>query len=114
MTTKVIHIRDSGGPNEVLIHRGTMWGNQFSHQMNTMAKIVVPTREHAVVAYIHDLENRIDLVNAIPSLRGMTLVCFCKPKLCHGDPLAMLADNHERVTMDAIGEVARFYERLIG
>jgi hypothetical protein len=28
----------------------------------------------------------------IKMLKGKTLVCFCSPKLCHGDILALLAD----------------------
>lgn len=28
----------------------------------------------------------------VADLRGKTLVCFCAPKLCHGDILALLAE----------------------
>ena len=29
----------------------------------------------------------------LPELKDKTLACWCKPKACHGDVLAKLADN---------------------
>ena len=34
-----------------------------------------------------------ELIAAIPELKGKVLGCWCKPKACHGDFLAELADN---------------------
>ena len=33
----------------------------------------------------------------VPTLRGKTLACSCKPDACHGDVLAELAGTHGRV-----------------
>jgi len=34
-----------------------------------------------------------ELIAAIPELKGKVLGCWCKPKACHGNFLAELADN---------------------
>lgn len=40
-----------------------------------------------------------NLVDSLRELKGKTLGCFCKPLRCHGDFLAMLA-NDEIVDVD--------------
>ncbi len=34
-----------------------------------------------------------ELLESLHELKGKTLCCFCKPKACHGDVLAELADK---------------------
>ena len=36
--------------------------------------------------------NRFDLLAQLHTLKGKRLACWCKPKACHGDVLAKLAD----------------------
>lgn len=39
------------------------------------------------------LEEDQEFRSKVRNLRGKTLVCFCKPKLCHGDILAEWAEK---------------------
>src|SRR5262249_22669462 len=48
-------------------------------------------REQAVAAYEADLLGRPDLVARLGELAGKGPVCWCAPKLCHGDILARMA-----------------------
>lgn len=65
-----------------------MFGNPFKSD---------GSRENLVEAYDRYLRVRIvkdpSFRAAVAGLRGMTLVCWCKPKACHGDALARVADE---------------------
>jgi len=74
-------------PNYVYIGRPSVWGNPFSDG---------PHNE-LVRSYERWAENNAELQERIPELRGKVLVCFCKPKSCHGDYLARKANAHEGV-----------------
>ncbi len=54
-------------------------------------------REEVLVKYRSYLENRIstdpEFRQRVKELSGKVLVCFCKPKPCHGDVLAEFADR---------------------
>jgi len=81
------------------------YGNPFSHQRGTLAKVRVRSRDEAIKRYRTWLEGTTDvevepvrrgwILANIPGLRGKVLECFCKPKACHGDVLAALADATE-------------------
>lgn len=77
------------------IGRGSKWGNPFTHLPpgTTTATTQVATREEAISRYEEWLQTQPELLAALPSLKGKTLVCFCKPQSCHGDVLARLADQ---------------------
>ena len=47
----------------------------------------------AVSLFERHLRERPDLLAILPSLRGKTLGCWCKPKPCHGDVIARLVDG---------------------
>lgn len=80
---------------DIYIGRGSKWGNDFSHKQGTLATQLVETREQAVDNYrdwiLHG-EGQY-LLKDLHELKGKTLGCFCKPKVCHGDVLAELADK---------------------
>jgi hypothetical protein len=38
------------------------------------------------------METDEDYRTKVSELKGKTLICFCKPSLCHGDVLAEIAD----------------------
>jgi hypothetical protein len=56
--------------------------------------VKVSTREEAVESYERYVKSRPDLMEAArKELRGKVLGCFCKPKACHGDVLARIAEE---------------------
>lgn len=59
----------------------------------TQAQYKVESREEAVGKYREWIQTQPKLLNDLYELKGKTLACYCKPKACHGDILAELADN---------------------
>ena len=83
---QVINIKDSKGDvNEKYIGRGSKWGNPFKIGRDG-------NREEVIEKYREDLLQS-DVLNDIEELRGKVLVCFCKPKACHGDILVELLEH---------------------
>lgn len=77
---RVKFIREPKEPNDVYIGRGSKWGNPY--------RIGVHGSRDAVIAKYRDyLESNEHLKRSLPELRGKNLVCYCKPKACHGDVL---------------------------
>ncbi|WP_078598587.1 DUF4326 domain-containing protein [Evansella clarkii] len=83
---------------DVYIGRGSKWGNPFSHRSDTKAKHKTETREEAVASYREWIQTQPDLLADLHELKGKKLCCYCKPKACHGDVLAELADALDSVT----------------
>lgn len=75
---------------DVYIGRPSKWGNPFSHRPGTAAKFLVSSREEAVAEYRRWIRTQPLLVASLGELVGHRLVCWCKPKLCHGDVLVEL------------------------
>ena len=70
----------------VYIGRPTIWGNPYS--------VDDYGREKAVKLYCHWIQSHPVLVEqAKRQLAGKDLVCFCAPKLCHGDVLMAIANG---------------------
>jgi len=90
--TTVINIR-AGQKYDVYIGRGSMWGNPYSHLTGTKALYVVRNRDAAIQAYLDYLIDQPQLMEALHTLRGKVLGCYCKPLSCHGDLLAVMADE---------------------
>jgi Domain of unknown function (DUF4326) len=96
--TRVVNIK-SGEPFDVYIGRQTspkmsptgrslrrsIWANPFR------GEAAVEKFEH----YLLEGEGSF-LLDNLPDVRGKVLGCWCKPKPCHGDAIARLAD--ERVS----------------
>lgn len=80
-------------PFDVYIGRGSKWGNPFSHLPSTKAIFKTDTREEAIEMYRKWIMHKPELLESLHELKGKTLCCFCKPKACHGDVLAELADG---------------------
>lgn len=79
----VVNVRKE--PADVFIGRPSRWGNPF--------KIGVDgTRADVIMKYRRWLLSRIDLRDALPSLAGKRLGCYCAPLPCHGDVLADLVE----------------------
>jgi len=90
MSTSVVHRKRDR--YDVLVDRSTKWGNPFSHKPGTRALYRVATREEAIAKHEEWVQQQPELMAALHELRGKTLGCWCKPKSCHGDTLARLAD----------------------
>ena len=84
MQTKVVH--KSKAPFDVYIGRPSIWGNPFPLHENT-------TRDRVMRAYVEWVVKQPRLMRQVGELRGKTLGCWCAPKRCHGDALALLADG---------------------
>jgi len=106
MSTRVVNSRTE--KYDVYIGRskhGMHFGNPFSHKGKTLAGVVVETREQAVTMFTEWIGDRTGLLSHIEPerrqwildnlhrLKDRTLGCFCKPKACHGDVLAAMADE---------------------
>lgn len=70
---------------DVYIGRGSIWGNPFKISDTC-------TREQACAKFREWLPKQPRLMEALHSLKGKKLGCFCKPKECHGDFLCELAN----------------------
>jgi hypothetical protein len=72
------------------------WGNPFV--IDGSADLIESEQRVIVIRqYISWISNQLaedaGLRDRIRALKGRYLVCFCAPKLCHGDILALLADT---------------------
>jgi hypothetical protein len=94
--TKVVHCKKES--YDVYIGRPGRFGNPFSHKENTLAKFKVESRKEAIKKFKEYLlsldKNELDII--LNELKGKTLGCWCKPKLCHGDVYVELIINLEK------------------
>ena len=86
------HMKDGGG---LYIGRGSVWGNPFTHRdlSKTKAEFQTESREESIEKFEEWFLKQDHLTKRLDELRGKKLVCFCKPKSCHGDVLARLAEE---------------------
>ena len=82
--TRVVHCKKE--PYDVYIGRPSKWGNPFSVSPSR-------SREAVILAYKSYIMSKPELLGSLHELKGKTLGCWCKPKPCHGDILAELADG---------------------
>lgn len=86
----VVNIKDlepgwRDDPQYVYIGRGSPWGNRW---------LIDPlTRREVIELYKKDLKEGI--LKSVESLRGKTLVCYCKPLPCHGDVIVEFLANED-------------------
>ncbi|MFA5702868.1 MAG: DUF4326 domain-containing protein [Advenella sp.] len=85
--TRVVNIR-RGEPYDVLVDRTSFWGNPFYIGVDG-------SRQEVIEKYRQMVLSRPDMMARLPELRGKTLACWCKPKMCHADVLAQLADQND-------------------
>lgn len=81
----------------VYIGRPSPWGNQFNVQDHGREKAVELYRE-----WLMSPDGKHIREKARKELRGKDLVCFCKPKECHGDWLLEVA-NYEPKVEELVG-----------
>jgi hypothetical protein len=75
-----------GNANYLYIGRGTIWGNRFKLKEHGGEY----TREEAIALYEEEIRTKPELLAQLPTLKGKTLGCHCKPEACHGDILIKL------------------------
>jgi hypothetical protein len=111
MAIKVVHIKDDPKREGEYIGRGyagrkaSPLGNPYSHIPNARATYV-ESREEAVYKFAKWLQIRLGLktdshkdvademnrLYLIAKKGDLTLVCHCKPKLCHGEVIKAVLD----------------------
>ena len=95
MHSLVVHCKRES--YDVYIGRGSKWGNPYSDV----------SREEAIFLYKRYFKENDELILALPELRGKVLGCYCAPKDCHGDFLALLANSPDLFrTQDEEAEIA--------
>lgn len=83
-------------PYDIYIGRPSKWGNPFTHKKEgTLGKYLVKTRKESIERYREWITSGegMYLLDDLHELKGKKLGCFCKPKTCHGDILAELANK---------------------
>lgn len=83
---RVLNIHIHGYPiGAIYIGRRSKWGNRFIIGVHG-------DRPTVIALYEAWLREQHALLRALDELRGADLLCFCKPKACHGDLLLFLAN----------------------
>lgn len=85
------------------LRSGPHYGNPFSHIGDSLATVIVSTREDSIqnfedwldgIAWLTiEQERRHWILKHISELRNKRLGCFCVPQFCHGTPLAIRANR---------------------
>jgi len=79
---------------KVYIGRGSPYGNPFKRGIDG-------TKTEVIDKYIDYVESNKELKKKFQKeLRGKNLVCFCKPKPCHGDYLLSISNIDESIEFD--------------
>jgi len=92
-------------PNLIYIGRGSAFGNPYSQKEDTKAEFVVSSRTEAIESYKLYFNNKYEsdlifasevnkLINIYDSGEDVNLVCYCKPKACHGDYIKQFIISH--------------------
>lgn len=92
-------------------------GNPYSHLSRSDGCTLVSTREEAVERYAQWLKTMIRIDNApvvhelyliqqrINLEQALNLVCWCTPKVCHGDVILQYLDIRELTVITACGDL---------
>lgn len=105
MITVVNKYKHTPTENDVYIGRGSVLGNPFTSikDRQTKAEFICESREESVEKFKEYILNKIaikdkavcDELNRIYKMETVNLVCFCKPKSCHGDLIKQIIDNEK-------------------
>lgn len=91
--TKVINIMKDKSIEHLYVGRGSVFGNPYTHKESKLAKHKTNNREESVKKYYQHILSNENLLKQAKGLHGETLGCFCYPKMCHADVLALIADS---------------------
>lgn len=84
MKTTVVNISRSA--YDVYIGRPSIWGNPYAIGKDG-------TRMQVIRKYREYILSKPELLEALPTLVGKRLGCYCTPKACHGDVLVELVEK---------------------
>jgi len=84
MTTCIVHCKKE--PYDVYIGRPSKWGNPFHIGIDG-------TREEVIEKFRNWIITQPKLLKDLHEIKGKTLGCWCKPKVCHGDVLVELIET---------------------
>lgn len=107
MVNVVNKYKHSPTPNDIYIGRGSALGNPFTsiQTKQTKAKFVCESREESVSSFKKYIERKVaekdvEICKALNNIyylakheKEVNLVCFCKPKACHGDIIKSLVES---------------------
>lgn len=99
MTTEWVVRLDGLEPNyDVDISRSGKWGNPFVVGVHGTRSQVIDKHRLWIKGHIKAPEGQAapTLEEIKTELQGKRLGCFCKPKACHGDFLALIANEVPR------------------
>jgi len=98
------------GEIDIYIGRGSILGNPYTHLKNsTKATTIVATREEAINLYRDHMKHMLsgahkdslEYAQELARIKDLhvngkivNLVCFCKPKSCHGDIIKEWIDEN--------------------
>ena len=77
-------------PDADYIGRGSKCGNPFP-----IDNSIGQTREVVIQRYAEHVDKTPALRAEMMKLRGRKLLCFCSPRICHGDVIAILCEGLE-------------------
>lgn len=103
MITVVNKYKHTPTENDVYIGRGGVLGNPFTSikDKQTLAKFVCDSREESIESFREYILEKIaskdkvicDELNRIYKMPQANLICFCKPKSCHGDIIKEIIES---------------------
>jgi hypothetical protein len=88
MITKVVHCKKE--KYDVYIGRPSLFGNPFSIGKDGDRKHVIG--KFGAYFYKRIMTDK-NFYNEVQKLKGKVLGCWCKPKECHGDIIAIYLEN---------------------
>jgi len=106
MITVVNKYKHSPTENDVYIGRGSILGNIFTsiQDRKTKAEFVCKSVEESIEKHkqklLKDIENKnsdicteLNRIYKLSLKQDVNLVCFCKPKKCHGDTIKEIIES---------------------
>jgi hypothetical protein len=100
MITVVNKYKHTPTENDVYIGRGSVLGNPFTSitDRTTKAEFISDNPIEDFEKYLNDKITKKDKkicyeLNRIYKMNKVNLVCFCKPKACHGDVIKRVIEN---------------------
>ncbi len=113
MITVVNKYKHDPTDNDVYIGRGSIVGNPYTHLDSKYdGAITVKTRKEAIELYGDYMDKKINTSDEFKNYMNdileeakqhdVNLVCFCKPKSCHGDIIKKYLDNKIREDSEII------------
>lgn len=108
LVTNKYKTQNTNIPNAVYIGRGSGLGNPYTHKSGTKAQYQCDTRKQAIDNYQNYLFQQLrnndktistklqQILEIERNFGWVELICFCKPKLCHGDIIKRFLELYKK------------------